>query len=135
MPCGIARLRLAWRRRERANTVVKPWLVGKDQLEIDTLYTTMGERTRDLSGREQMDPAQPDARRERIEMALWDLAGKILEVPTSTLSAESSATSARLRSPHRATCWTKRRLPVGSEGEGIPVGSRHKFDFQQRSRD
>src|ERR1700682_4326450 len=29
---------------------LKPWLVGKDPLEIDTLYTTMGERTKDLSG-------------------------------------------------------------------------------------
>ena len=26
---------------------LKPWLVGKDPLEIDTLYTTMGERTKD----------------------------------------------------------------------------------------
>src|SRR5882762_10709743 len=25
---------------------LKPWLVGKDPLEIDTLYTTMGEGTR-----------------------------------------------------------------------------------------
>src|SRR5436189_5965021 len=29
---------------------LKPWLVGKDPLEIDKLYTQMGERTRDLSG-------------------------------------------------------------------------------------
>ena len=29
---------------------LKPWLVGKDPLEIDKLYTQMGEGTRDLSG-------------------------------------------------------------------------------------
>src|SRR6266550_888765 len=28
---------------------LKPWLVGKDPLEIDRLYVTMGEGTRDLS--------------------------------------------------------------------------------------
>src|SRR5438874_8264962 len=29
---------------------LKPWLVGKDPLAIDTLYTQMGAGTRDLSG-------------------------------------------------------------------------------------
>src|SRR5437879_2666981 len=29
---------------------LKPWLVGKDPLAIDTIYTEMGERTKDLSG-------------------------------------------------------------------------------------
>src|SRR5438876_4156143 len=29
---------------------LKPWLVGKDPLEIDTLYTTLGERSAQLSG-------------------------------------------------------------------------------------
>ena len=29
---------------------LKPWLVGKDPLEIDTIYTYMGEGTRNLSG-------------------------------------------------------------------------------------
>src|SRR6267378_1886130 len=28
---------------------LKPWLVGKDPLEIDKIYTQMGERTQDLS--------------------------------------------------------------------------------------
>jgi L-alanine-DL-glutamate epimerase-like enolase superfamily enzyme len=65
---------------------LKPWLVGKDPLEIDTLYTTMGERTRDLSGTRTDGSAHNLMRAvSGIEMALWDLAGKILEVPTSTL--------------------------------------------------
>src|SRR5213595_3663359 len=65
---------------------LKPWLVGKDPLEIDTLYTTMGERTKDLSGTRTDGSAHNLLRAvSGIEMALWDLAGKVLEVPTSTL--------------------------------------------------
>src|SRR6266849_10339818 len=65
---------------------LKPWLVGKDPLEIDRLYVTMGEGTRDLSGTRTDGSAHNLMRAvSGIEMALWDLAGKILEVPTSTL--------------------------------------------------
>jgi L-alanine-DL-glutamate epimerase-like enolase superfamily enzyme len=65
---------------------LKPWLVGKDPLEIDTLYTRMGEGTRDLSGTRTDGSAHNLMRAvSGIEMALWDLAGKILEVPSSTL--------------------------------------------------
>jgi L-alanine-DL-glutamate epimerase-like enolase superfamily enzyme len=65
---------------------LKPWLVGKDPLEIDKLYTQMGEGTRNLSGTRTDGSAHNLIRAvSGIEMALWDLAGKILEVPTSTL--------------------------------------------------
>lgn len=65
---------------------LKPWLVGKDPLEIDTLYTTLGERTRDLSGTRTDGSAHQLMRAASgIEMALWDLAGKALGVPTRTL--------------------------------------------------
>src|SRR6202011_5009371 len=65
---------------------IKPWLVGKDPLEIDTLYTELGERTKDLSGTRTDGSAHNFMRAASgIEMALWDLAGKILLVPTSTL--------------------------------------------------
>ena len=65
---------------------LKPWLVGKDPLEIDTLYVTMGEGTRNLSGTRTDGSAHNLIRAvSGIEMALWDLAGKILDVPTSTL--------------------------------------------------
>jgi L-alanine-DL-glutamate epimerase-like enolase superfamily enzyme len=57
---------------------LKPFLVGKDPLEIDALVVGMGRHSdgsahsfyRGLSG---------------IEMALWDLAGKILGAPATTL--------------------------------------------------
>jgi L-alanine-DL-glutamate epimerase-like enolase superfamily enzyme len=65
---------------------LKPWLVGKDPLEIDTLYMTMGEGSRNLSGTRTDGSAHNLIRAvSGIEMALWDLAGKILDVPTSTL--------------------------------------------------
>jgi L-alanine-DL-glutamate epimerase-like enolase superfamily enzyme len=65
---------------------LKPWLVGKDPLEIDALYTHMGEGTPSLSGTRTDGSAHNLMRAvSGVEMALWDLAGKILEVPVSTL--------------------------------------------------
>ena len=65
---------------------LKPWLVGKDPLEIDALYTDLGVGTRNLSGTRTDGSAHNLIRAvSGIEMALWDLAGKILDVPTSTL--------------------------------------------------
>src|SRR6266568_5189674 len=65
---------------------LKPWLVGKDPLEIDTLYTQMGEGTSQLSGTRTDGSAHNLMRAvSGIEMALWDLAGKILGAPTTTL--------------------------------------------------
>jgi len=65
---------------------LKEWLVGKDPLEIDKLYTQMGAGSRSLSGTRTDGSAHNLIRAvSGIEMALWDLAGKILEVPTSTL--------------------------------------------------
>lgn len=65
---------------------LKPWLVGKDPLEIDTLYTRMGEGTNSLSGTRTDGSAHNLMRAvSGVEMALWDLAGKILGVPATTL--------------------------------------------------
>src|SRR4030095_4372914 len=65
---------------------LKPWLVGKDPLEIDALYTQRGEGTASLSGTRTDGSAHNLMRAvSGIEMALWDLAGRILDVPTSTL--------------------------------------------------
>src|SRR4030095_205975 len=54
---------------------LKPMLVGKDPLQIDTIFTGLGNRT-DGSAHQLMRAVSG------VEMALWDLAGKILEVPT-----------------------------------------------------
>ncbi|MEO7652060.1 MAG: mandelate racemase/muconate lactonizing enzyme family protein [Bryobacteraceae bacterium] len=65
---------------------MKPSLVGKDPLEIDTIYTNMGSRSNSLSGSRTDGSAHNLMRAASgIEMALWDLAGKILGVPTTIL--------------------------------------------------
>ena len=65
---------------------LKPGLIGKDPLEIDTLYTFLDHRAKDLSGTRTDGSAHNLMRAASgIEMALWDLAGKALGVPTATL--------------------------------------------------
>jgi L-alanine-DL-glutamate epimerase-like enolase superfamily enzyme len=65
---------------------LKPLLVGKDPLEIDTLYTHMGEGGKSLSGTRTDGSAHNLMRAASgIEMALWDLAGKLLGQPVTTL--------------------------------------------------
>ncbi|HXB68438.1 MAG TPA: mandelate racemase/muconate lactonizing enzyme family protein [Candidatus Acidoferrales bacterium] len=65
---------------------IKPSLVGKDPLQIDALYTNLDEHAKDLSGTRTDGSAHNLMRAASgIEMALWDLAGKALGVPTSTL--------------------------------------------------
>jgi L-alanine-DL-glutamate epimerase-like enolase superfamily enzyme len=65
---------------------MKPWLVGKDPLEIDVLYTSLDLHSRNLAGTRTDGSAHNLMRAASgIEMALWDLAGKALGVPASTL--------------------------------------------------
>src|SRR6266545_2661924 len=53
---------------------LKPAFIGKDPLQIDAIFTGLGNRT-DGSAHQMMRAVSG------VEMALWDLAGKILEVP------------------------------------------------------
>jgi L-alanine-DL-glutamate epimerase-like enolase superfamily enzyme len=57
---------------------LKSYFVGKDPLEIDVLYAGLGAR---VDGSAHMLLRAVSA----IEIALWDLAGKLLNVPVSTL--------------------------------------------------
>jgi L-alanine-DL-glutamate epimerase-like enolase superfamily enzyme len=57
---------------------LRPYFIGKDPLEIDALYTGLGRRT-DGSAHMLLRAASG------IEIALWDLAGKLLGVPVVTL--------------------------------------------------
>jgi L-alanine-DL-glutamate epimerase-like enolase superfamily enzyme len=64
----------------------KSWLIGKDPLSIDTLYTFMGDRMPSFAGSRTDGSAHGLMRAvSGIEMALWDLAGKMLGVPVTTL--------------------------------------------------
>ncbi len=68
---------------------LRSYFIGKDPLEIDALYTGLGARTdgsahmllRAVSG---------------VEIALWDLAGKILNVPVVTLLGGKFRDSVRM---------------------------------------
>ena len=94
---------------------LKPWLVGKDPLEIDKLYTQMGEGTRDLSGTRTDGSAHNFLRAvSGLEMALWDLAGKILDVPTSTLLGGRFRDKVRVYD-HAQTTDTEHRNGANSE--------------------
>jgi len=65
---------------------LKPWLLGKNPLEIDRLYTLMGEGSPGLAGSRTDGSAHMLIRAASgVEMALWDLAGKLLDTPTSVL--------------------------------------------------
>ena len=65
---------------------LKPFLLGKDPLEIDALYTQMGEGTKNLSGTRTDGSAHNFLRAAgAVEMALWDLAGKLLNQPVTVL--------------------------------------------------
>jgi len=65
---------------------LKPWLIGKDPLEIDVIYTTLGEGSSNLSGSRTDGSAHTFMRAASgIDMALWDLAGKLLNQPSSKL--------------------------------------------------
>jgi L-alanine-DL-glutamate epimerase-like enolase superfamily enzyme len=65
---------------------LKPSLVGKDPLEIDVIYTDLGEGGKSLSGSRTDGSAHSLMRAASgIEMALWDLSGKLLGQPVTSL--------------------------------------------------
>lgn len=65
---------------------LKPSLVGRNPLEIDRIYTLLGEDSPGLNGSRTDGSAHTLMRAaSAIEMALWDLAGKLLDTPTSIL--------------------------------------------------
>jgi L-alanine-DL-glutamate epimerase-like enolase superfamily enzyme len=57
---------------------LRPYFLGKDPLEIETLYHGLGNR---INSSANMLPRSVSA----IEIALWDLAGKLLNQPIATL--------------------------------------------------
>ncbi len=57
---------------------LRPYFLGKDPLEIETLYNGLGNR---IDGSANMLVRAVSV----IEMALWDLAGKLLNQPVTTL--------------------------------------------------
>src|SRR3954469_19634531 len=56
---------------------LRPYFIGKDPLDVEALYTGLGQR---VDGSAHMLLRAVAG----VEMALWDLAGKILNVPAAT---------------------------------------------------
>jgi len=113
---------------------MKEFLVGRDPLEIDTIYTLSGVGTRSLAGTRTDGSAHNLMRAvSGIDMALWDLAGKILDTPTTVLLGGKFRDKVRVydhASPrnmlNQASCreWADR---VTSDPAGF---SMHKFSFR-----
>jgi L-alanine-DL-glutamate epimerase-like enolase superfamily enzyme len=113
---------------------LKPWLVGKDPLEIDAIYTLIGTRSPNLSGTRTDGSAHNFLRAvSGIEMALWDLAGKTLGVPVTTLLGGKFRNRVRVydhAAPRdmldKASCreWAEK---VRSDPAGFTA---HKFGFR-----
>ena len=104
---------------------LKPELIGKDPLGIDALMTGLGWRT-DGSAHMLIRAASG------IEMALWDLAGKTLGVPTTTLLGGKFRDRVRMydhaaprdmMDPSSCREWADR---VKSDPSGFTA---HKFGF------
>src|ERR1700675_210108 len=118
---------------------MKPGLVGKDPLEIDAIYTFFDEHVKDLSGTRTDGSAHNLMRAASgVEMALWDLAGKALGVPTSTLLGGSFRQKVRVyahAAPRnmldKASCreWAQK---VKADPAGFTA---HKFGFPHTNPD
>jgi len=118
---------------------MKPGLVGKDPLEIDAIYTFLDEHVKDLSGTRTDGSAHNLMRAASgVEMALWDLAGKALGVPTSTLLGGRFRQKVRVydhAAPRnmldKASCreWAQK---VKADPAGFTA---HKFGFPHTKQD
>jgi L-alanine-DL-glutamate epimerase-like enolase superfamily enzyme len=112
---------------------LKPGLIGRDPLEVDVVYTLLDEHAKDLSGTRTDGSAHNLIRAASgVEMALWDLAGKALGVPTATLLGGKFRQKVRLydhAAPRdmldKASCreWAQK---VKADPAGFTA---HKFGF------
>ena len=120
---------------------IKPALIGRDPLEIDVLYTLMGQSSNRGSG--WAGPSRTDGSAHAlmraasgIEMALWDLAGKILGISSTVLLGGKFREKVRVYDHahprnflDRASCeeWAQQ---VKESPTGITC---HKFGFPHTS--
>lgn len=116
---------------------LRPELLGKDPLQIDAIYTGLGQRT-DGSAHMLIRAASG------IEIALWDLAGKILGVPASTLLGGRFRDRVRVYNHggprdwlDKASCreWAQQRKQDPSGFSCAKFGLTHSDPAQDRSRD
>ena len=101
---------------------IRPWLVGKDPLEIDTLYSGLGVGTKDLSGTRTDGSAHKLIRAASgIEMALGILPAKSFPCrPARCLAADSATGSASTIMKLRRTCWIRHNAASGHR-RSVPI--------------
>ena len=116
---------------------LKPELIGKDPLQIDAIYTGLGQRV-DGSAHMLIRAASG------IEIALWDLAGKILGVPASTLLGGRFRDRVRVYNHggprewlDKASCreWAQRRKEDPSGWSAAKFGLTHSDPAKDLARD
>jgi L-alanine-DL-glutamate epimerase-like enolase superfamily enzyme len=122
---------------------IKPALIGMNPLEIDVIYTLMGQNPNPgtgWAGASRTDGSAHALMRAAsgIEMALWDLAGKILGVPSTVLLGGKFREKVRLYDHarprdilDRASCaeWAQQ---VKEDPAGFTC---HKFGFPHTTPD
>jgi len=122
---------------------IKPSLIGRDPLEIDVLYTTMGQNPdpgTGWAGASRTDGSAHALMRAAsgIEMALWDLAGKILGVSSTVLLGGKFRDRVRVYDHARPRDILDRAsCEEGAEqGKEDPAGfTCHKFGFPHTTPD
>jgi L-alanine-DL-glutamate epimerase-like enolase superfamily enzyme len=116
---------------------LKPEITGKDPLEIDAIYQGLGQRT-DGSAHELMRGVSG------IEMALWDLAGKILDQPVSILlggrfrdrvRVYDHATPKNMLDPASCRDWAAKIKEDKSGFTAHKFGSQHTNESADPGRD
>ena len=124
---------------------LRNWLIGKDPLDIEALYTQMGLGTPNLSGTRTEGSAHQLIRAvSGIEIALWDLAGKLLDVPVATLLGGKYRDKVRMychESPKdmldKGSCreWAQRVKQHPSGWTAYKFGFGHTTPETDRARD
>jgi L-alanine-DL-glutamate epimerase-like enolase superfamily enzyme len=116
---------------------LKPLLVGKDPLGIDALYTHLGEGGKSLSGTRTDGSAHSLMRAASgIEMALWDLAGRLLGQPVTTLLGGKFRDRVRVydhEAPKNMLDKSSCREWAAKIKEGKSGFTAHKFGFPHTS--
>jgi len=116
---------------------LRPYFIGKDPLDVESLYLGLGQR---VDGSAHMLLRAVSA----IEPALWDVAGKILNVPVATLLGGKFRNRVRMYHDEgpgnmldKANCrdWAAKMKAAPAGWTGFKFGFQHSTPATDRARD
>ena len=116
---------------------LRPYFIGKDPLDVESLYLGLGQR---VDGSAHMLLRAVSA----IEPAVWDVAGKILNVPVATLLGGKFRDRVRMyhdEGPRnmldKANCrdWAAKMKAAPAGWTGFKFGFQHSTPAADRARD